>query len=109
MIQKYFGLCLKLSRRRLLLTQKEVSDYLKISRQAYCNYELGRCLPTPDTILDLSCFLGINLNNSFILYNDFGNDIHPIKSKKLSDDEIIHLANQFIEKSKLSENKKERR
>lgn len=99
MIQKYFGLCLKLSRRRLLLTQSDVSNYLNISRQAYCNYELGRSLPTPDTILDLSYILKVDLTIPFILFNQYGTKQYPIKEKSISEEDLKLLTEKFIELS----------
>ena len=57
-----FGLRLKQFRRHQKLTQKDISELLNISRQAYSNYEQGRCLPPPNTLADLSCILNANLS-----------------------------------------------
>lgn len=65
MIHKNFGACLKNFRRSRQFTQHDISKLLNISRQAYSNYEQGRCLPPPDTLADLSFLLGTNL---FILF-----------------------------------------
>ncbi len=61
-----FGLRLKQFRRHQKLTQKDISELLNISRQAYSNYEQGRCLPPPNTLADLSCILNANLFIPFI-------------------------------------------
>ena len=66
MISEHFGLHLKLLRRHLKLTQKELSRQLNISRQAYSNYEQGRCLPPPDTLAEMSILLNSNLFSYFI-------------------------------------------
>lgn len=65
MIQEEFGLRLRKIRRFRKLTQKEISKQLNISRQAYSNYEQGRCLPPPDTLAEMSILLNTNL---FILF-----------------------------------------
>lgn len=66
MSQEDFGPRLKQFRRYRNLTQHDISKLLNISRQAYSNYEQGRCLPPPDTLADLSIILNTNLFISFI-------------------------------------------
>lgn len=66
MSQEDFGPRLKQFRRYRHLTQHDISKLLNISRQAYSNYEQGRCLPPPDTLADLSIILNTNLFISFI-------------------------------------------
>ncbi len=88
MIREDFGLHLKSIRRYNNLTQKQIAQKLNISRQAYSNYEQGRCIPTPDTLASLSIILKTDLF-SFFLYeaskkipqNETSNEI---KEKKLS-------------------------
>lgn len=65
MNQEDFGLRLKKIRRYNNLTQEEISRLLNISRQAYSNYEQGRCFPSPDILASLSIILNTNL---FILF-----------------------------------------
>ena len=65
-----FGQLLKSARSKMNLTQSQVANHLCISRQAYSNYEQGRCLPSPDTLAYLSIFLDTNLFYPFLLYNE---------------------------------------
>lgn len=71
MLHKDFGACLKNFRRSRNFTQHDISELLNISRQAYSNYEQGRCLPPPDTLADLSFLLGTNLFISFLQTSSF--------------------------------------
>lgn len=64
-----FGLRLKLIRRYHKLTQNDISKKLNISRQAYSNYEQGRCLPPPDTLAKICILLNSNLFSYFIQNN----------------------------------------
>ncbi len=66
MFQEDFGLRLKQLRRQKKLTQLQISKQLNISRQAYSNYEQGRCLPPPDKLAELSLILNTNLFIQFI-------------------------------------------
>lgn len=90
-----FGLRLKLIRRFHKLTQNDISKQLNISRQAYSNYEQGRCLPPPDTLAKISILLNTNLFSYFLennLQSELSNHIknqskimkfsEPLKSKK---------------------------
>lgn len=56
-----FGECLKEIRLSKNITQKSISEQLHISRQAYSNYEQGRCTPSPQTLAHLSFLLEENL------------------------------------------------
>ena len=71
-----FGQLLKSARSKMNLTQSQVANHLCISRQAYSNYEQGRCLPYPDTLAYLSIFLDTNLFYPFLLYAQN----NPVKS-----------------------------
>lgn len=62
---KEFGLRLKNIRRSNNFTQLDLAAKLNITRQAYSNYEQGRCLPPPSTLAELSVLLNTNL---FILF-----------------------------------------
>lgn len=66
MIPKEFGPRLKLSRRRKNLSQIEISKMLKISRQAYSNYELGRCTPSVYTLAELTILLDSDFFSIFL-------------------------------------------
>ena len=45
------------------LKQKDLSDMLNISRQAYSNYETGNRTPDLDTLLQLCGFYNVTLND----------------------------------------------
>lgn len=100
MIQEEFGLRLRKIRRFRKLTQKEISKQLNISRQAYSNYEQGRCLPPPDTLADMSILLNTNL---FILFiNDAVNqhNFKPLKQDyEIPPDEQDSLLNLYSKMS----------
>ncbi len=66
MNHKEFGTLLKRIRQYNNLTQKQIAAKLNISRQAYSNYEQGRCYPPPDTLATLSVILNINLFDFFL-------------------------------------------
>lgn len=92
-----FGLRLKLIRRFHKLTQNDISKQLNISRQAYSNYEQGRCLPPPDTLAKISILLNTNLF-SYFLENNLQSELSN------------HIKNQskIMKFSKPSKSKKER-
>jgi transcriptional regulator with XRE-family HTH domain len=54
MIPKEFGPRLKISRRQKHLNQTDISKRLNITRQAYSNYETGRCAPPVDVLAELT-------------------------------------------------------
>ena len=56
-----FGSRLKSIRRSRNLSQNEISKKLNISRQAYANYEQGRCVPSVNILLEMSFVLNFNL------------------------------------------------
>ena len=66
MLYEDFGLRLRLIRRYHNLTQEDLSKQLNISRQAYSNYEQGRCLPPPNTLAAICILLNTNLFSYFI-------------------------------------------
>ena len=57
MIPKEFGPRLKISRRQKHLNQTDISKRLNITRQAYSNYETGRCAPPVDVLAELTLLL----------------------------------------------------
>ena len=61
MFNQNFGAILKSQRKSKHLTQEDVSKMLCISRQAYSNYEQGRCFPPTDNMAQLSILLEANL------------------------------------------------
>ncbi len=64
-----FGSCLRDIRRLRKYTQEEISAKLNMSRQAYANYEQGRCIPTIRMLLQMSQALNYNLLIFFISEN----------------------------------------
>ena len=66
MIPKEFGPRLKLSRHRKNLNQIEISKMLKISRQAYGNYEFGRAVPSVYTLAELTLLLDTDFFSIFL-------------------------------------------
>ena len=66
MIPKEFGPRLKISRRKKHLNQIDISTRLNISRQAYSNYETGRCTPPVDVLAELTLLLDFNLFSMFL-------------------------------------------
>ena len=49
-------------RKRKGVTQKDVADYLKISRQASANYETGKREPDIDTLKSLSLYFEVSID-----------------------------------------------
>ncbi|MBE5944571.1 MAG: transcriptional regulator [Lachnospiraceae bacterium] len=86
MLFEDFGLRLKRIRRHHRLTQADISKQLQISRQAYSNYEQGRCLPPPNTLATLSVILNSNLFSFFledaIKSQSSKSNIHFVHQKK---------------------------
>lgn len=66
MLQEQFGLHLRKIRLSNGYTQAQISEQLNISRQAYSNYEQGRCLPAVTTLAQLSILLEANLFELFL-------------------------------------------
>lgn len=106
MIHKEFGLRLREIRRFRKLTQKEISNQLNISRQAYSNYEQGRCMPPPDTLADLSILLNTNLFILFIQDSVNRQELKPLKPDyNIPEDEINSLLDLYSRMSLESRNK----
>lgn len=53
---------LKLLRKRINLTQKEVADAVGITFQTYSYYETGRTNPTPEMLCKLADFFGVTVD-----------------------------------------------
>lgn len=66
MIPKEFGPRLKISRRKKHLNQIDISKRLNISRQAYSNYETGRCIPPIDVLAELTILLEYDFFSIFL-------------------------------------------
>ena len=76
------------------LKQKDVADFLKMSRTTYNHYELGHTSLNEDIILKLSYFYGVTPN--FILNYSNKNeitDVSILKLNKLIIDENIDINN----------------
>lgn len=63
------------------LKQKDVADYLQMSRTTYNHYELGHTSLNEDIIVKLSKFYNVSPN--FILNYSSNNEITDIKTLKL--------------------------
>lgn len=96
MSHESFGLCLKEIRLSRNITQKELSEQLHISRQAYSNYEQGRCVPSIQTLAKLSILLEENL--FILLYQPLICDNNSKYSKSIKD--FPMLFNLFSNMSK---------
>ena len=55
-------------RKEAKITQKEIADYLGISRQAYANYETGNRAPDFQTLKKLSSFFKVSVD--YLLGNE---------------------------------------
>lgn len=66
MILKEFGPRLKSLRRSRNINQYELSQLLNISRQAYSNYETGRCSPSVDVLAELTVLLEFDFFSMFL-------------------------------------------
>lgn len=75
---------LKTLRKRFKLTQTDMSSMLNISRQAYSNYETGKRTPDLDTLLYLSRFYRITLNELVLGLSDASGD-------RIADDRVPYL------------------
>lgn len=53
---------LKILRKRINLTQKEVADAVGITFQTYSYYETGRTNPTPEMLCKLADFFGVTVD-----------------------------------------------
>lgn len=75
-----FGSRLKSIRYSRKLTQSKLSKKLNISRQAYANYEQGRCIPTINILIELSFLLNYNLLTLFIPDRDINSSSSDFSS-----------------------------
>ncbi len=91
-----FGLRLKLIRRHHKLTQDDISKQLNISRQAYSNYEQGRCLPPPNTLAKICILLNTNLFSYFIQKDFQQNLLNYVKSSKTNPTNISTENNRKV-------------
>lgn len=66
--QKLIGQAIKDTRKKLNLTQTELSEAIKISRNYISDLENGRYMPSVNTLFKLASFLELNLN--FFIQND---------------------------------------
>lgn len=79
------------------LKQKDVADYLQISRTTYNHYELGHTALTADIIIKLSKLYDVT-PNVILNYENKNeiNDISMIKLKKLIESENINIDNLIL-------------
>ncbi len=97
MNQQDFGLRLKELRLSYALTQSQLAEKIGVSRQAYINYEAGRCIPSAEIISNLSKLFGIDFMEIIFTHNSYN------ENKKLlsnfNRDELFLILNLY---SKLS-------
>ena len=65
----FVGERIKLFRKELGLSQKELSEKLGLSRGTITQYETGKRIPTPEIGLKLAEFFGISMENLYYLSN----------------------------------------
>lgn len=65
------------------LSQQTVADYLGISRQAYCNYETGKREASYETLLKLSEYLDVTVDELL------GKEQQPVQPAVISDKDIM--------------------
>lgn len=92
------GQILKELRKKKNLSQKEMSEFLNVSSQAYQKYEYGTAEPTFDNISKLADFYGVTVDYLFgreKQASPFENLIKPV-----SDDKFIELYSGLPEYAK---------
>ena len=87
-----FGSFLKTLRKKRGYTQLELSKILCLSREAYSNYELNRCQPSPHIIAKISSILNFNFFLFFINFSDLDIiNLNYIDEMSLNSMEIYQL------------------
>lgn len=106
MVHESFGKKLKQIRRIAGFTQKDLSIRLNISRQAYSNYEQGRCIPPPDILAELSVLFNTNLFcllfPSTLYHSKLESLINPLL---ISEEELNRLIYLYLKMSTESRSK----
>lgn len=105
---------LKYLRNSLGISQKEISDYLKLNPSSYSNYESGRREPGIDTLIKISNFLNVEIdklltedirnNIDFItdVYNKLVNDIdYKIKVENINSDMFKNISYELKKKKNI--------
>ena len=70
-------------------TQKEIADFLGISRQAYANYESGNREPDNNTLIKLASYFNISVD--YLLGNNTLSGSPTPEEPQLSDSEVALL------------------
>ena len=73
------------------VTQKDLAEYLQISRQAYANYEAGNRSPDFETLIKLSEYFEVTVD--YLL----GKDTKPQKEKPVEDDGLSPNRRKLID------------
>lgn len=71
------------------VTQKDLAEYLQISRQAYANYEAGNRNPDFETLIKISEYFEVSVD--YLL----GKDSEPQKEKPTDDGELSDLKREI--------------
>lgn len=89
---------LLLLRKKKGVTQKDVADYLKISRQAYANYESGRRTPDIKMLKLLSIYFETSID-AILSHSVSSTTTHNIKSEETLDEREKTLIKFFRQAS----------
>lgn len=73
------------------VTQKDLAEYLQISRQAYANYEAGNRSPDFETLIKISEYFDVTVD--YLL----GKDTKPQKEKPTEYSELSENRKKLIE------------
>ncbi len=96
---------LQFLRKNLKKTQAEVAQDLKLQKQTYQNYELGKRQPDSNTLILLADYFGVSID--YLLEHETKNIIHAdgfngvqqniISLIKILDDDLCNKAEAYIE------------
>lgn len=102
-IQKLVAQNIKQMRNVFGYTQAEVADELHICRSTYTQYELGKKVPSTDTLVDLASFYGIRLD--VLLDPNTNLYIQRMFSQERSTSDIIQLVKTYYQLSPYAQGK----
>lgn len=77
------------------LTQKQVSEYLHITRSSYCNYETHKRLPSYPLIVLLADFYHVSVD--YLVRDDYNE--HPTIYTKETDQQLLLMKDKTAVKN----------
>lgn len=97
---------LKILRNKKTVSQQEIADYLKITRQAYSFYENGKRQPDYETLLKLAKYFNVsvdellgdldeNSDENLVILNRNAKKLTPENRKKLLDMAKLMFKEEF--------------